>query len=242
MPGFYTPELLASSKELDIIGNEYHHIVHVFRKQINDDILLTSGRGILARAKIIAIDKKKIEVKILEISQPQNSQPSISVALPLLKNKHDNLIVEKLTELGVREFYPILTERTIRKAHKNICQKFEKVAVAAIKQCDNAYLPKIHQPLTLIKLLPKLPAEVQPIAALEFGQHPLISQVVDPQTATCLIIGPEGGFSPTEAEFMLANRVKTITLGNHILRAETAAITAVSQLLACYLSANPSYY
>jgi 16S rRNA (uracil1498-N3)-methyltransferase len=242
MPGFYTPELLPQSKQLDISGNEHHHIVHVFRKQINDEILLTNGQGVLASAKIIAIGKKNLQVEILEISQPQNSQPSISVALPLLKNKHDNLIVEKLTELGVREFYPILTERTIRKAHKNICQKFEKVAIAAIKQCDNAYLPKIHQPVALSELLAQLPAEVQPIAALEFGQHPLISQVVAPQTATCLIIGPEGGFSPAEAKFMLQNRVKAITLGNHILRAETAAITAVSQLLSCYLRDNPAYY
>ncbi|MFO7896496.1 MAG: RsmE family RNA methyltransferase, partial [Candidatus Cloacimonadales bacterium] len=182
MPGFYTPELSLQSKQLNISGSEHHHIVHVFRKQVNDEILLTNGRGILASARIITLAKKELAVEILEISQLQNSEPAISVALPLLKNKHDNLIVEKLTELGVREFYPLISERTVRKAGKNICQKFEKIAIAAIKQCDNAYLPQIHNQLTLSDLLQKLPEQVQPVAALEFGKHPLISQAIDPQT------------------------------------------------------------
>ena len=76
----------------------------------------------------------------------QKSQPQIAVAFPLLKNKHDGMIVEKLTELGVKDFFPIITERTVRKLSANTVEKFHKVAIAAMKQCDNAFLPEIAPP------------------------------------------------------------------------------------------------
>ena len=242
MPCFYVPQLQNDSRQVMISGAEHHHIVHVFRCQAGDEIVLTSGDGILATAVISEINKKHLLVDVIQITQPQRSMPEISVALPLLKNKHDNLIIEKLTELGVKRFYPITTERTVRKANDNIIGKFEKVAIAAIKQCDNAYLPEISEIYSLEKLVQNLPEDVTPVAALEVGKHQLINQVVGSQESACIIIGPEGGFSPDEIAFMKQNEVKTISLGNHILRAETAAITAVSQLLTVYLADNPEYY
>ncbi len=242
MPCFFVPHLKKDSHTITIIGAEHHHIVHVFRRQEGDEILLTSGNGFLAKAKIIEIGKKSLVSEILEISNPEKSIPEISVAIPLLKNKHDNLIVEKLTELGVKKFYPITTERTVRKGSSNIPDKFQKIAIAAIKQCDNAYLPEISECISLEELLEELPENVVPVAALEVGKHKLIDQVVTSEQSVCIIIGPEGGFSPKEIEMMKQKEVKTISLGNHILRAETAAITAVSQLLSVYLKADPDYY
>jgi 16S rRNA (uracil1498-N3)-methyltransferase len=242
MPSFYVPHLGKDSHTITIIGAEHHHIVHVFRRQEGDEITLSSGDGLLANAKIIEIGKKSLVAEIIEISNPKKSNPEISVAIPLLKNKHDNLIVEKLTELGVKKFYPITTERTVRKGGGNVAEKFQKVAVAAIKQCDNAYLPEISDCINLEELLEKIPENVIPVAALEVGRHKLINQVVSPEQSVCIIIGPEGGFSSKEIEMMKQKEVKTISLGNHILRAETAAITAVSQLLTVYLEADPYYY
>lgn len=242
MPCFYAPNLDRDSREIQITGTEHHHIYHVFRKKIGDEILLTSGSGVLAKATINQINKHELIAEIIEIEQPILSPPHISVAVPLLKNKHDNLIIEKLTELGVKEFYPIITERTVRKPGKNLKDKFYKVAIAAIKQCDNAYLPIIHDTLSLSDLIQELPDGVLPVAALEVGDHPIISQQVKPNESVCIIIGPEGGFTLEEIEFLKDNSVRTISLGNHILRAETAAITAVSQLLVLYLTENSDYY
>lgn len=244
MPSFYTPHLKIDDRILIISDEEYHHISHVFRKKIGDEILLTSGNGLLAKAEIISINRKNLEVEILKIAQEKTSQPVMAVAFPLLKNKHDFLIVEKLTELGVKEFFPIITDRTVKKPSVNTIEKFEKSAISAIKQCDNAFLPVINK-CTIIKELVQNLKEKKyiPAVALEFGQHKQISEIArGSEQPVCLIIGPEGGFSKEEAEFFLKNDVISFTLGNHILRAETAAIAATSQLLAHYLDKDPRYY
>ena len=243
MPCFYVPNLSEDTIELIISGDEYHHICNVFRKKIGDEILLTSGTGLLADATIIEQNKKNLKMQINNIVKRTRSHPTISVAVPLLKNKHDNLIIEKLSELGVKDFYPITTERTVRKPSKNTTEKFEKVAIAAIKQCDNAFVPKIHSVYSLPELLTKLKEKkITPIAAFELGEHKLIADVTDANSSVCLIIGPEGGFEASEMQMMLAEEVKPVSLGNHIVRAETAAIMAVSQLLGIYLKANSEYY
>ena len=109
MPSFYTPNLTENNENLIIRGDEFHHIKNVFRKQIGDEILLTNGSGILAKAEISEILKTEIAVNILSIKKLDISEQKIAIAFPFLKNKHDNLIVEKLTELGVKDFFPSIT-------------------------------------------------------------------------------------------------------------------------------------
>lgn len=245
MPGFFIPQLTIDDTSIIISGEEFHHIIHVFRKKIGEEILLTNGKGILSKATIASTDKKELTANILEIREEKISQPEITVAFPLLKNKHDSLIVEKLTELGVKEFFPLITERTVRQPSKNTLDKFTKIAVSAIKQCDNAFLPKIHEFSTFKILFNKLQKmQKQPLVALETGEHRLLTNVVQEfnEQELCLIFGPEGGFSPAEIDFLHQKNIPTFTLGNHILRAETAAITAVSQLLGLYLARNQKYY
>ena len=245
MPGFFVPQLTIGDVSILISGEEFHHIIHVFRKKVNEEILLTNGKGIVSKATITSIRKKELTANILEIREEKISQPKIAVAFPLLKNKHDSLIVEKLTELGVKEFYPLITERTVRQPSKNTLDKFTKIAISAIKQCDNAFLPKIHEFSTLKVLFDKLQKmNKQPLAALETGEHQLLTNVVPEfnEQELCLIFGPEGGFSSAEINLLQQEKIPTFTLGNHILRAETAAITAVSQLMGFYLKQNPKYY
>ena len=245
MPGFFVPQLTSGDTSIIISGEEFHHIIHVFRKKVNEEILLTNGKGIVSKATIGSIRKKELTAKILEIREEKISQPEIAVAFPLLKNKHDAFIVEKLTELGVKEFFPIITERTVRQPSKNTLDKFIRIAISAIKQCDNAFLPKIHEFSTLKILIDKLKKmHKQPLAALETGEHRLLTNILPEFNGKelCLVFGPEGGFSPAEIDLLRKEKIPAFTLGNHILRAETAAITAVSQLLGFYLMQNPEYY
>lgn len=245
MPGFFVSQLTIGDDSIVISGEEFHHIVHVFRKKVDEEILLTNGKGILSKATIASIRKKELTANILEIWEEKITPPEMVVAFPLLKNKHDALIVEKLTELGVKEFFPIITERTVRQLSNNTLDKFTKIAISAIKQCDNAFLPKIHELSTLKVLFDKLQKmRKQPLVALETGEHRLLAYVIQEfnEQELCLIFGPEGGFSPAEIDLLHQEKIPTFTLGNHILRAETAAITAVSQLLGFYLKQNPKYY
>jgi len=240
MPSFYVPSLVKTDAEVIIKGDEFHHIKNVFRKQTGDEILLTNGNGILAKAEISEIFKTEIIVNILSVNKLNFSEQKIAIAFPFLKNKHDNLIVEKLTELGVKDFFPIITKRTVQKPKP--IEKFEKITISAIKQCDNVFLPKVHQTVKLSQFFKTLQTEnYQPVVALETEKEKLLSDVVS-ITNICIIIGPEGGFSEEEIAFIKEQNIPTFKLGNHILRAETAAISAVSQLVSIYLKNNNNFY
>ncbi len=244
MPCFYTPELREQDSEIIISGEEYHHIIDVFRKSIDDEILLTNGKGLLAKAKIISINKKNLTVSILTINKEKQSQPKIAVAFSILKNKHDFLIIEKLTELGIKEFFPIITDRTVRKPSKNTTIKFKKTAVAAIKQCDNAFLPKVNITTSLTEFLENIKENYKPVVALEAGENRQLWEVLSSlnEENICLVIGPEGGFTFEEIEMFKDKKIQTFSLGNHIVRAETAAIAASAQLVGYFLKENPKYY
>jgi len=243
MPCFYAPDMKNHDDKIIVSGTEFHHIIHVFRRKERDKVTLSNGKGLLAIGEIESIHKKELTVSINQIVTMQKPQPHIAFAFPLLKNKHDNMIVEKLTELGVKDFFPITTERTVRKPSKNTVEKFNKVAIAAMKQCDNAFLPQIHEVQSLTELIENM-KEYLPVAALEIGKHRTLNEIVanSEERSICMIIGPEGGFDKEEIEYLQNKQVATFTLGNHILRAETAAIACVSQLVGLFLQSNPEYY
>jgi 16S rRNA (uracil1498-N3)-methyltransferase len=245
MPCFYVPDLKKTAENIWITGEEFHHIVHVRRKKVGDHIDLTNGNGLLADTIITEIGKKKLTVEIRDTKEIKASQPKIAVAFSLLKSKHDNLVIEKLAELGVKEFFPLITERSVRKISPNTTEKFRKAAIAAIKQCDNAFLPEINLPLEINDALEQITnSGFSIIVALETGErnslNDALAKVADENI--CILIGPEGGFSSQEIELFDQRKLIPVTLGNHILRAETASIVAVSQILYYLLERDPSYY
>ncbi len=243
MPCFYTPDLRKNTKNLIINDEEFHHISHVFRRKVGDEILLTNGTGILAEARIVEIMKNQLSAEIFKIHKKKKSAPEIAAAFPLLKNKHDALIIEKLTELGIKEFFPVITRHSVRQPSRNTVEKFEKVAIAAMKQCDNGFLPKIHEVQKLDQLL-EIIENYQFIVALEIGKHKTLKVILDELAGKpiCFLIGPEGGFSDDEIKLFKEREIPAFTLGNHILRAETAAISVASQIIGYLFESNEDYY
>lgn len=233
MPSFYTPELKEDSSNIVIRDSEFHHIIKVFRNKLGDIINLNSGEGVFASAEIINVEKKFLECKIIKFEPKRRYSPNIAVAFSLLRNKNDELIVEKLTELGVAELFPFEGEYTVRKRSKNTLSKFEITAISAIKQCDNGYLPLLNNVALLSKQLEVIEAAgYLPIIASELADNVTISSIMEESSQPlCIVIGPEGGFSEQEFELFTAKKYPQYTLGINILRAETAAICAVSQII-----------
>ncbi len=226
MPSYYFPQLSKSSSELILDSDEHHHLSRVKRAKIGQIILLNNGNGLLADAEILSIDKKESRLRIIDIKEIALLEPGFSIAFSLLKNQHDELIVEKCTELGAREFFPLICENTVRTPGKNTLARFEKTALAAIKQCDYPYLPKIHEPQKLEEALGKIKRSYLPVVACENEEKHWLKDVVH-EGDICFIIGPEGGFDPKE--FNLFEALPKISLSENILRAETAAIAAAAQ-------------
>ncbi len=231
MPSFYLPLLTENTHTAVIEGEEFHHLSRVKRAAIGDVILLNSGKGHLARGQISSLDKHKAVVAIQEYTFHPAPSPAFAIAFALLKNHHDELLVEKCTELGAQRFFPLDTRYSVRNPGKNTVTRFAKVALAAIKQCDNPWLPVVEQ---------SAPLETALQSCLQQGFTPIVCSERQPgkwlpegisgsETHPCFFIGPEGGWAEEELRLFENQGVPEISISNLVLRAETAAITIAAQ-------------
>lgn len=243
MPIFYCSELTNTSKQVQISGSEFNHLKNSLRKHPGDEISITNGRGILAQGAIKNISKGSIEINIDSLTYQKKTKPLISLAFSLLK-KNNEFIIEKCTELGIFEFFPFISERTVKNsASEHQLERLHKIAISAMKQCDSVYLPKIHNPLHFKELLDYVAPHHHMIIAWEEEQKTSLSTGLEmSENDICLIVGPEGGFEKSEIELGIERGAHIVHLGNHILRAETAAISVCAQTIFYQLERNPTYY
>lgn len=227
MPSYYLPELGAETEYIKLDGEEYHHLKRVRRQLAGERVLLNNGQGILAEAELLRLGDKAAELKILDIVEYPDFKPRLALAFALLKNHHDELIIEKCTELGAIDFYPFTCRYSVRSEGKNTLSRFRKIALSAIKQCDNPYLPMVHEVQPLDKMLEYVKAEgYLPVICSELKDGVFLDLLKD-ERDLCFIIGPEGGFHSEEFERMAG--LKRLSLSALTLRAETAAIAVAAQ-------------
>lgn len=232
MPSYYHPLLDADSKELILENEEFHHLTRVKRIICGQEIKINSGRGFIGKARISSIDKRKAVLEVLETIYHPKAIAGFAVAFALLKNHHDEMLVEKCTELGAKEFFPLTTQFTVKDLGKNTLSRFEKIALAAIKQCDNPWLPYIREHHAL-------PEAIKTIVSL--GYQPVFCSEKENQVSMrdlsgdkdlCFIIGPEGGYDYQELKMI--QDYPAIRVSPLICRAETAAIAVSAQYQAVF--------
>lgn len=229
MPSLYCNHLSTNDSSISLEGEEFHHLAHVKRIGIGQRVILNNGKGLVAEAIIKELTKKSALLEIVSKQQSIYPETNFAIAFALLKNKHDELLIEKCTELGAKTFIPLMTDFSVRNPSANTVSRFQRIALAAIKQCDNPWLPDIKTPQELDKALDIM---------IEIGYKPVLCSEKMPEARLldlpqlqkpCFIVGPEGGFS--EAEFSLFARrdVVQISICNLIIRAETAAMAIAAQ-------------
>lgn len=229
MPSYYIPDLSQSSTFVILEGEEYHHLSHVKRIGVGDEIKLNNGKGIVAIGRIAEINKRSTRIEVKDLQT--NSLPTnrFAIAFALLKNKHDELLVEKCTELGATQFYPLVTENSVRTPSQNTNQRFERITLAAIKQCDNPFLPAISPSIPIDKALQQIASDGwMPVLCSE-RRPDIWLRDVHFTAPPCFIIGPEGGWSMSEFALFTASNIPEVTISNLITRAETAAIAIAAQ-------------
>jgi len=199
---------------------------------VGDFVKLNSGNGLLAKARVTDISKREAKLEIIEMMESMPFPSPFAIAFALLKNRHDELLVEKCTELGAGQFYPLLCDFSIRKAGSD--GRLERIALAAIKQCDNPYLPSLEKPRELkVALQTTREAGYTPILCSELKPDQWLDDLKLPsKTPPCFLIGPEGGWSAEEIKLFEQQEVPSISIGYLITRAETAAITIAAQWIA----------
>ena len=221
---FYTPDITSDLYTLN--EEESKHCSKVLRLVVGDLVQLIDGKGGFYEGKIITIDKKHVQLTIVN-SQTEYGKRNhyLHIAIAPTKNiDRFEWFLEKATEIGIDEITPILCDRSERKIIKE--ERLEKVITSAVKQSLTAYHPKLNNAVTFANLLKQNSNCEKLIAHCMDGEKSYLNQVIKPHQSYLILIGPEGDFTPNELETALHNGYKSITLGNTRLRTETAALAA----------------
>ncbi len=198
--------------------------------QIGDQLQIIDGNGGIYTCEIIDAHYKRCQVKIVSETQEfQKRDYYIHIAIAPTKNlDRIEWFVEKCIEIGVDEISFLKCQHSERKIIK--LDRIEKIAVSAMKQSLKAYLPKLNELITFKEFVSNNTQSSKMIAHLEESERNSIQSLKHSQADYCILIGPEGDFSPEEIALAYQYNFKPITLGNSRLRTETAGIVACNRL------------
>lgn len=217
----------------DIAANEgqAHYVVHVMRLLTGSQVALFNGRDGEWHARITMLGRSRVGFEVAEQVRPQEPEPDLWLVFAPLKRDPTDLVMRQATELGVSVLIPVTT--TYTNAARINLDRARSIAIEAAEQCGRLSLPEIRPLAKLADLLVSWPAGRRLAAAIERGG------AVPVPTATALLIGPEGGFSPPEIDALRRlSFVSPISLGPHVLRAETAAAAGLALLQGVGWSTN----
>ena len=216
-----------SETDIEILVNENdsRHIIKSYRRDIGDILNFTNGNGLLAECKIVE-KGKKIKVKIVKLLNKKPDKGSIHIAISPLKNpSRFEWLVEKATEIGIKEITPIITKYSEKKKVNH--ERLERITISSLKQSNQLFKPKINNTEKFSDFL-KNNSDQKIMANLK-TRNILKKESIN-SNKICLIIGPEGGFSEDEIQLAKDNEITEISFGKNRLRSETAAIYGLSIL------------
>lgn len=219
-------EFWSSQSEVVVSDDRAHYLRNVLRLEAGHDVILFDGNGGEYLGTIASIDKRNVTIH-LESFTDENRVPRSEISLGLCVIKRDAMdnAIQKATELGVANIFPLVSDRVSvsSKQYANRQQHWRNVAISACEQCGMNRVPKVHEPVSLNQWVKTV--EGRKICALPGGSQ---SQMDGTERPTSLLVGPEGGFSDDEIQHIQASGFSGIDLGNRILRAETAVISLMT--------------
>ena len=208
------------------------YLTGVMRKAVGDDLLLFNGRDGEWRAEITEVSKRGCRLVPVEQTRPQVAGPDLDLVIALVKRGPLETIIEKATELGVRRIRPVSTQRSNTSADRVNLGRLDAIAMEAAEQTGRLDIPAILDPEKLTAVLGGWEGGRRLMFCDETGGAPLPSVALAGRPAGepwTVLIGPEGGFAPEETERLKGlDFVTPVSLGPRILRADTAAISALT--------------
>ncbi len=239
-----------------MIGQDAKHLANVLRLVSGNMVELADGNGTHYLSEIETATSRKVIFKIMDKRFLEAESPAyITIAQAMVKEKKMDLIIRHLTELGIREWLPFFASRSVpcpdslsknqahvpisksganRKGRDARVERWERIARESIKQCGRSLLPLIRQPMSFDQTIRESEVYDERILFWEKATTPIdeirerLSKTPDAvgEKKIIVMIGPEGGFSEQEIDVALQNGFHSFSLGNRILRAETASIAA----------------
>lgn len=233
MKRFFVDKQLEVNSKIKIEGIEHNHIKNVMRMKVGDEIILVCGDDFDYHAKIVSISKGDTEVFLSSREENiYNPKANVTVFQALVKSDNMSLIVQKLTELGVKVFIPFESEYITSKDKFGKTNKLQEISNQSVKQCKRSIPMNVSQTMTFKEVLKALNDYDTILFANECERTESLSSIsINKLDKVAIIIGSEGGFSQKEIDELISIGAKSVTLGKRILRAETASIALTSVVM-----------
>ncbi len=211
-------------------GSDFHHISHVMRYRVGTQIVVVDETHTAYSATIQHYQKDSVSVMLTQKLPDQDWHLRLSLGQVMIKKDRFEMILQKATELGVTSIYPLDSDYAIVKLHdvEKKTKRYETIVKEAAEQTERLSIPTIHDYQTIYDL-PFADYDHVLVAYARQEEQNLnqtLGEIKD-DASVLLLIGPEGGFSPKEIDF-LSSKARLVSLGKTILRSETAAIYSLS--------------
>jgi len=234
---FFVDKIIPTGGFLSITGKEARHIRNVLRMKKGEMLILMDKEGQSFEATIGEVHYKEVKVTITKTMPPLPPSPvKISLAQALIKSHPMEYLIQKVTELGIHSIHPFYSERTVIKlkpdnlAHK--IDRWNEIIKSACKQCGRATLPDLNTPLLFEEMIKDAPdRKTLKILLWEDEDKVDLKRLLTSMSSAphvFVIVGPEGGFTLNEINLAKDAGFHIVSLGNRILRAETAAVSLLS--------------
>ena len=224
-------------------SGDINHITNVLRYKKNDKLILVSTEGYTYDVEISEILQNSVQTKVLgKFISDKKLNMNITLAQSILKSAKQDFVIQKATELGVNEIIPFISKNTVVKINNEKdktqkVQRWTKISYEASKQCQRYGLAEINRIISLSELIELKDFDII-LACVEKDAQMSIKDFliqnkpkIGSNVRILAIIGPEGGWDDKELELFKRKNIAPVSLGKLVLRAETAAITAISDII-----------
>lgn len=228
-----------SAGEMLLEGEEAHHLLHVLRGKVGDQVTVIDGAGREAFTEVVEASRKEARIKVIQ--QTQSPPPAVEITLiqALPREQRMDLILQKATEFGIRHIVPVVSDNAVVRIQPGKdggkLERWNKIALSAAKQSGSLWLPEIHPVAGLLDYFTAMPRyDVWLTCSLEADTLPL-KQVIETARANqpksiAFLIGPEGDLSSREYAAARNAGARMVSLGPRVLRSETAALYVLGVL------------
>jgi len=240
MHRFFVDNCTNAVDNIIITGSDVNHIKNVLRIRAGERVVISDGDGTDFVCSVVDINDDSVTAKIEDVNKNASELPvKITLFQGMPKSDKLELIIQKAVELGVYEIVPVITKRTVvkiddKKASKKL-ERFNGIAESAGKQSGRGIIPQVRefmtfkQALEYAKTLEMNIIPYEEAEGLEYSRN--VIKEIKGKKSLGIFIGPEGGFAKEEVEQAIGVGAKCITLGNRILRTETAGLAVLSIIM-----------
>jgi len=222
----YHPDSIVENSTNLLSKEHTHYVTNVMRLKRGSNVNFFNSEGEW-ESEIVFLDKDRVEVKFLKKVKESQKKNKIELAVCLVKKNPMEMILQKSTELGVSKIIPIISERTeVKELNQD---RAKKITIEATEQSNQMFPPEILEVTKLKDFLENLDKNTKLLFADVNSKNNLRIEDLKNFESLCILIGPEGDFSPSERQLILSvSNVLPFTMSKNILRSDTAVISAIS--------------